>query len=75
MLWHCNVGDKENEISALKPLFAPSWVKGRILTLDAMHTQRELCAQVHRLGGDYILIAKDNQPTLREDITDHSIAN
>ncbi len=45
-------------------------VSGRILTLDAMHTQRELCAQVHRLEGDDILIAKDNQPTLREDIAD-----
>ena len=70
MLWHCNVQDKENEISALKPLFAPEWVSGRILTLDAMHTQRELCTQVHRLGGHYLLIAKDNQPTLREDIVD-----
>jgi predicted transposase YbfD/YdcC len=70
VLWHCNVGEKENEISALKPLFAPSWVSGRILTLDAMHTQRQLCSQVHRLAGDYILIAKDNQPTLREDIVD-----
>jgi predicted transposase YbfD/YdcC len=70
VLWHCNVGQKENEISALKPLLTPEWVRGRILTLDAMHTQRALCAQVHRLGGDYLLIAKDNQPTLRADIAD-----
>src|SRR5437773_1244739 len=35
-----------------------------------MHTQRELCAQVHRWEGDYILMAKDNQPTLAEDIAD-----
>ncbi len=35
-----------------------------------MHTQRWLCAQVHRLAGEYILLAKDNQPTLREDIAD-----
>jgi predicted transposase YbfD/YdcC len=70
VLWHCNVKDKENEISALKSLFAPSWVSGRIVTLDAMHTQRELCAHVHRLAGAYLLIAKDNQPTLREDIAD-----
>jgi predicted transposase YbfD/YdcC len=43
---------------------------GRILTLDAMHTQRALCAQAHRLGGDYLLLAKESQPTLREDIAD-----
>lgn len=70
VLWHRNVEQKENEISALKPLLTSDSVTGRILTLDAMHTQRALCAQVHRLGGDYILLAKDNQPTLRADIAD-----
>ena len=45
-------------------------VKGRILSLDALQTQRELCRQVHRLEGDSVLIAKDNQLTLREDIVD-----
>jgi predicted transposase YbfD/YdcC len=29
-----------------------------------------LCAQIHRLQGDYLLTVKDNQPTLREDIAD-----
>ena len=70
VLWQCNVGEKQNEISALKPLLTPELVKGRILSLDAMHTQRELCANVHRWGGAYLLVAKDNQPTLREDIAD-----
>jgi predicted transposase YbfD/YdcC len=70
VLWHCNVEQKENEISALKPHLTSEYVTGRILTLDAMHTQRGLCAQVHRLAGHYILLAKDNQPTLREDIAD-----
>jgi predicted transposase YbfD/YdcC len=70
VLWHWNVGEKENEISALKPLLPAHLVKGRIFTLDAMHTQRELCARLHRLDGDYILLAKDNQPILHEDIAD-----
>lgn len=70
VLWHRNVGQKENEISALKPLLTSDTVTGRILTLDAMHTQRALCAQVHWLSGHYILLAKDNQPTLRGDIAD-----
>jgi len=55
---------------ALKPLLTIEVVKGRILSLDAMHTQRAGCAQVHRLGGEYVLIAKDNQPGLKEDIAD-----
>jgi predicted transposase YbfD/YdcC len=70
VLWHQNVSEKQNEISALKPLLTASLVKGRILSLDAMHTQRDMCAQIHRLDGDYVLIAKDNQPTLHEDIAD-----
>lgn len=70
VLWHCNVQEKQNEISALKPLLTTEVVKGRILSLDAMHTQRAFCAHVHRLEGEYVLIAKDNQSTLREDIAD-----
>jgi predicted transposase YbfD/YdcC len=70
VFWHCDVGEKENEISALKPLLTPQLIKGRIFTLDAMHTQRLLCAQIHRGEGDYLLVAKDNQPTLHEDIAD-----
>lgn len=70
VLWQCNVQEKHNEISALKPLLTPSLVKGRIVTMDAMHTQRLFCAHIHQFGGDYILIAKDNQPTLLEDIAD-----
>jgi predicted transposase YbfD/YdcC len=70
VLWHCNVQDKHNEISELKPLLTSATVKGRILSLDALHTQREFCTQVKRLDGDYLLMAKDNQPTLKEDIRD-----
>jgi predicted transposase YbfD/YdcC len=68
VLWHCNVQEKENEISALKPRLSPQLIKGHIFTLDAMHTQRLLCAQIHRFEGEYLLLAKDNQPTLHEDI-------
>jgi predicted transposase YbfD/YdcC len=70
VLWHCNVQEKHNEISELKPLLTLETVKGRILSLDALHTQREFCAQVQRLEGDYVLIAKENQSTLKEDIAD-----
>ena len=55
---------------ALKPLLTPQLIKGRIFTLDAMHTQRLFCAQIHRFEGDYLLVAKDKQPTLHEDSAD-----
>jgi hypothetical protein len=70
VLFQVNVQEKQNEISALKPLLTPSFIKGRIFTLDAMHTQTELCAKVDRFDGYYILVAKDNQPTLATDLAD-----
>jgi predicted transposase YbfD/YdcC len=70
VLFQVNVGEKQNEISALKPLLTPSFIKGRIFTLDAMHTQTELCAKVDRFRGWYVLVAKDNQPTLATDLAD-----
>ena len=70
VLLHCQVREKQNEISALKPLLTPALVTGRILTVDAMHTQREFCRRVRELHGDYVIIAKDNQPELRTDLED-----
>jgi predicted transposase YbfD/YdcC len=70
VLLHCQVHEKQNEISALKPLLTPALVTGRILTVDAMHTQREFCRRVRELQGDYVVIAKDNQPGLRTDLED-----
>jgi len=39
VLWHCNVQEKHNEISELKPFLRTKWVKGRILSLNALHTR------------------------------------
>jgi predicted transposase YbfD/YdcC len=69
VLFQVNVQEKQNEISALKPLLTPSFIKNRIFTLDAMHTQTELCAKIDRFGGAYVLVAKDNQPTLAQDLS------
>jgi predicted transposase YbfD/YdcC len=64
------VASKENEISAARALLHPLLVKGRIISADAMHTQKGWCAGVAAYGGYYLLVAKDNQPTLRQDILD-----
>lgn len=42
--------------------------QGRVLTGDALYCQQALCAQVVEAGGDYLLIVKENQPTLLIDI-------
>lgn len=42
--------------------------QGRVLTADALLCQRTLCHQVLAKGGDYLLVVKDNQPTLLADL-------
>jgi predicted transposase YbfD/YdcC len=43
-------------------------LKGRVVTGDALYTQKDLSCQVVEQGGDYFWVVKDNQPTLRADI-------
>jgi predicted transposase YbfD/YdcC len=62
------VASKENEISAAAALLHPTLVKGRIISTDALHTQKKWCTGVHGYGGYYLTIVKKNQPTLYEDI-------
>src|SRR5579863_1653909 len=64
------VQSKENEISASGAFLHPFLLKGRILSTDAMHTQKKWCAGVDAYGGYYMVIAKDNQPTVRQDLLD-----
>jgi predicted transposase YbfD/YdcC len=42
--------------------------QGRVLTGDALYCQQALCRQVVEAGGDYLLIVKQNQPSLLADI-------
>jgi len=65
------VESKENEITAAKRFLDPVYVKGRIISTDAMHTQKKWCAGVSAYGGYYLVIAKDNQPTVYEDLHDY----
>jgi predicted transposase YbfD/YdcC len=62
------VPDKGNEISLEATLLTPAHVCGRIVTADALHTQRACCADITRFGGQYVLFAKANQPALEEDV-------
>lgn len=62
------VESKENEIVAAPKVLASLDLQGKIVVGDAMQTQRSLSAQIIDAGGDYIWLAKDNQPQLRSDI-------
>ena len=62
------VAKHENELVAAPRLLAQLDLRGRVVSGDAMFTQRNLSVQVTAQGGDYLWFVKENQPTLYEDV-------
>lgn len=63
------VDTKTNEIPVAQRLFQDLDLKGQFVSLDALHTQTETGREiVLAAGGDYLLTAKDNQPTVHQNI-------
>ncbi len=62
------VGRKENEISQASQALEAVEISGKILTGDALHTQRALSAGVVGRGGDYLFPVKENQLALYKNI-------
>jgi predicted transposase YbfD/YdcC len=60
--------EKQNELCIVSQVLTPLWVRGRILSADALHTQHAFCTCVRRWQGHYVLIAKGNQARLRDDL-------
>jgi hypothetical protein len=69
---------KGQELAAVKALLAEAGpggagsalLAGRLVTGDALLTQRAISAQIVAGGGDYVLPVDENQPTLREGIAE-----
>jgi DDE_Tnp_1-associated/Transposase DDE domain len=68
VLAQLRVDAKTNEHKAALELLGVLAVKGKVVSGDAIFTQRDLCAEIIEGGGDYVLPVKDNQPTLAQDI-------
>jgi predicted transposase YbfD/YdcC len=58
----------EAELTVAPALVARVAWPGRVLTGDALFCQRALCRQVLAAGGDYLVLVRENQPTLRHDL-------
>ena len=43
-------------------------VKNRVITADALHTQKSFCQQITGQGGGYVLLVKGNQGKLEDDV-------
>jgi len=62
------VDSKENEIVAAPRALEEVSLAGKIVTGDALHTQRAISARIVERGGHYLWPVKENQPRLYEDI-------
>jgi predicted transposase YbfD/YdcC len=68
VLFQVAVDSKTNEITAAPELLKALNLQGKIVTGDALHTQRNTSQLIGEAGGDYLWIAKENQPNLHGDI-------
>lgn len=62
------VQEKTNEIPAVPELLAKRDLRGKVITLDALNTQRATAERILGQGGDYLMVVKKNQPALYADI-------
>src|SRR2546428_5748661 len=62
------VDDKTNEITAVETLLQGLVLEGRVMTMDALLTQRHVAQTIVDRGGAYVMIVKENQPQLHADI-------
>jgi predicted transposase YbfD/YdcC len=63
--------EKSNEITAIPELLRLVDIKGAIITIDAMGTQKAIAAQIVASGADYVLALKGNQETLHQEVIDY----
>jgi predicted transposase YbfD/YdcC len=62
------VDEKSNEITAIPRILDLLTLEGCIVTTDAMGCQKDIAAKIISKQADYILMVKDNQPGLKEQI-------
>lgn len=62
------VDEKTNEITQVETVLRQLVLQDRVVTMDALLTQRHVAQTIVDGGGDYVMIVKDNQPQLRADI-------
>lgn len=68
MLGALKTDEKSNEITVVPELLKLLALKGAIVTLDAMGTQKGIAKDISQRGADYLMSLKGNQGTLYEDV-------
>jgi hypothetical protein len=68
VLAQLRVDAKTNEHKAALQLLGMLPLAGKVVVGDAMFCQRDVAEQIVTAGGDYVLMVKDNQPSLQIDV-------
>ena len=68
VLMEVELAGKGSEIPAAPKVLKSIDLREKVVMGDALHTQRDVSIQIVEAGGDYIWLAKGNQPQIEEDI-------
>lgn len=64
------VADKSNEIPVVQQMLRDRDLRGLLITVDALHTQRRTAALIVTQGGHYLMVVKANQPEMYRALTE-----
>jgi len=70
VLGQLRVNEKSNEITAIPELLKSLFIKGSLISIDAMGCQEDIAECIIKGKGDYLLAVKNNQQSLYENIED-----
>lgn len=69
VLVHVKTDEKSNEITAIPELLDMLFIKGAIVTIDAMGCQKDIAKKIAKdAKADYVLSLKENHPLLHEEV-------
>jgi predicted transposase YbfD/YdcC len=70
VLGQVRVNEKSNKITAIPELLNSLFIKGSLISIDAMGCQQDIAECIIQGKGDYLLAVKNNQHSLFENIED-----
>jgi predicted transposase YbfD/YdcC len=68
VLGQLKVDQKSNEMKAVPELLRMLVLKGCIVTVDALNTQKDIAHEIREQEADYVLALKENHPTLCHEV-------
>lgn len=71
ILGQLKTSEKSNEITAIPELLDLLFIKGAIITIDAMGTQKKIAEKIIEKEAEYVLALKGNQGTFNKEVKEY----